>query len=129
MQVPSVPVPPPPLIKLPQINNNQQTFVQKSTLINIYICIHLERFRQINLVAPKKTKFTNENIPHSLFSKNTFDETTLDLNELKDFFKLEDIKTNLFTTETSTNQTYPLSHHFQNKNKYTTACNTQYIHI
>lgn len=41
MQVPSVPVPPPPLIKLPQINNNQQTFVQKSTLINIYIYVYI----------------------------------------------------------------------------------------
>ena len=90
--------------------------------INIYI--HLERFRQINLVPTKKTKFTNENIPHSLFSESTFDEATLDLNELKEFFKLDDIKTPLFSTETSTNHSLPLSHYLQNKNKYTTACNS-----
>lgn len=52
MQVPSVPVPPPPLIKLPQINNNQQTFVQKSTLINIY----MYTFREISTDKFSSTK-------------------------------------------------------------------------
>ena len=50
MQVPSVPVPPPPIIKFPPFNNNQQTFVQKSTLINIYI-----HFREI---STNKLSFT-----------------------------------------------------------------------
>lgn len=52
MQVPSVPVPPPPLIKLPQINNNQQTFVQKSTLINI----NMYTFREISTDKFSSTK-------------------------------------------------------------------------
>lgn len=52
MQVPSVPVPPPPLMKLPQFNNNQQTFVQKSTFINIYI----HKFREISTDKFSSTK-------------------------------------------------------------------------
>jgi hypothetical protein len=56
MQVPSVPVPPPPLIKIPQINNNQQTFVQKSTLINIYKYIYMYTFREISTDKFSSTK-------------------------------------------------------------------------
>ena len=52
MQVPSVPVPPPPIIKFPPFNNNQQTFVQKSTLINI----NMYTFREISTDKFSSTK-------------------------------------------------------------------------